>query len=248
MKRGRVKVSTTDLIPRLVVPAVRGRDAVVPAGSIKSVAPQETVEVFDEIEQGTEEWFTLRLGMPTASNFATIMAEGRDGGASKTRAKLLRQLAGEIITGEPAENFSNRSMDRGKAMEPEAREHYAFERSIEPRRVGFVRRALRSGFVGCSPDSLIGDDGVLEIKTTMPDLLIELMETGRFPSEHRAQCQGSLWVTGRKWCDLRIYYSKMPALSFRIERDDGYIRQIAEAVEVFAWELRKLVERIKDRK
>lgn len=207
------------------------------------------VEFFD-CEQGSEEWFTLRLGMPTASNFSTIMASGKDGGASKTRAKLLRQLAGEILTGVPAETYSNAHMQRGKDMEAEIRENYAFTRGVEPTLIGFVRRALPRGrFVGCSPDSLIGDDGVLEVKTMIPDLMIELVDRGMqgFPSEHRAQCQGSLWVTGRSWCDLRIGYRGMPITpTFRVERDDVFIKEISEAVEVFDYDLRKLVERIRN--
>lgn len=208
---------------------------------------KETVEIYDDVEQQSEEWFTLRLGLPTASNFAAILANGRDGGESKMRSKLLRRLAGERLTGQPSETYSNAAMARGSAMETEAREDYAFNRDVELERVGFVRREIAPGrFVGCSPDSLIGDDGALEIKTMIPDLMIELIESGRFPSEHRAQCQGTLWVTGRKWIDLRIYYTGMPiAPTFRVERDDAYISIIRQEVEKFEWEVRKLVERIK---
>lgn len=247
------------LITRAEVRRLIGKDAEAP---IPSLRPQtaalqakaqgevfrELVEVFDEIEQGTEEWFALRLGLPTASNFATIMAEGKDGGASKTRAKLLYQLAGEIVTGEPAENYSNAFMERGKQMEAEAREDYdrrfAFPKAVELRRVGFVRRTVAPGrFIGCSPDSLVGEDGVLEIKTMAPHLLIPLRESGRFPTEHIAQCQGSLWVTGRAWCDLVVFYRGMKPLRYNVLRDEAYIRRIDEAVQVFSWELRKIVER-----
>lgn len=218
----------------------------IPITSRTPLPAADAVEIMADIEQGSPEWFRLHIGVPSASNFATIMASGIDGGDSKTRAKLMRRMAGEIITGEPAENYSNAYMDRGNAMESEARHHYAFTRNVELTQVGFVRRTTSRGrVVGCSPDSLFGDHGVLEIKTMMPELMIELFETGRFPTQHRAQTQGSLWVTGRDLCDLVIFYRGMPDMSFRVERDEVYIKKIAEAVEVFDYELRKMVEKLR---
>jgi hypothetical protein len=207
------------------------------------IAPAPATPAFEivDCDQGSPEWFAARMGIPTASEFATVMASGRGGGESKTRATYMRKLAGEIITGEPMENYANAHMERGNVMEDEARRDYAFTRNVEPQRVGFIRK----GRTGCSPDSLIGDDGVLEIKTTLPHLLIERMEIGGFPPEHRAQCQGILWVTGRAWVDIKVYWPKMPDFVVRAERDDAYIAEIAEAVERFDYELRKLVERIR---
>lgn len=213
-------------------------------------APEDVVETFD-CDQGSEEWFALRLGLPTASVFHTIMADGRDGEASKTRTKLLHQLAGEILSKRPAETYENDAMRRGRAMEAEAIEHHAYTRAVEVRRVGFVRRTIYNPLgddlvVGCSPDGLVGDAGVLQIKTMRPELIVALVESGRFPSEHRAQCQGEMWVTGRRTCDLRIFYSGMPiSPTFRLERDDVYIFTIRTAVEIFAYDLRQLVERVK---
>lgn len=217
------------------------------AARLKSLNRAGDVEILDVV-QGTTDWLKARLGMPTASVFSTIMAEGRDGGASLTRQKLLYQLAGELLTGEVAENFTNAAMMRGKEMEPEACEHYAFTRDVELERVGFVVRTLPRGQrVGCSPDRfVVGQDKVLETKTMRPDLLIELAQRGTFPTEHRAQCHGTLWVTGRSVCDLMVFYRGMPvAPTFTLERDEIYIKQISDAVEVFDWELRKLVEKIR---
>lgn len=212
----------------------------------------DKVEIFDEIEQGTPEWRSLRIGIPSASNFATIMASGKDGGDSATRRKLLYKMAGEVITDEPLEDFKSGEMQRGNEMEPELRDWYGRTRFADVEQVGFVRRTIYNPLggsfaAGCSPDALLGKDGVLEIKTTRPDLLIELMEraAGGFPPSHRAQCQGALWVTGRAWCDLIVGYRGMPKLAFRIERDDVYIAAIAAAVEVFDYELRTLVAKIR---
>ena len=97
-----------------------------------------TIQII-ECEQNTPQWYEARLGIPTASMFATVMASGRGGGESKTRADYMRKLAGEILTGEPMEAFSNSNMERGKIMEDEARDLYAFLKNCEPQRVGFIR-------------------------------------------------------------------------------------------------------------
>ena len=213
------------------------------------------IEVFADIEQGSAEWSALRLGIPTASRFAAICATGRDGtvAGSLTRSKLMRVLAGEILTGETAETFRNDAMDRGNSMEAEARDYYARTRFAELTRVGFIRRLLPSGrFVGCSPDSLIGRRNLrtaLEIKTMRPDLIIEMGDKGTFPPEHRAQIQGMMWVACLEEVDLMIFYRGMPyAPTFTVRRDESYLKDLYESVEIFDWELHKLVERERAKK
>jgi hypothetical protein len=127
-----------------------------------------------ECEQGTEEWCAARLGIPTASKFATVMAKGKEGGASKTRSEYMRKLAGELLTGEQMDCFTNHHTERGKVMEDEARTLYAFMRDCEPQTIGFIR----NGQKGCSPDSLIGKDGGLEIKTALPHIQVERLLAG----------------------------------------------------------------------
>lgn len=212
-------------------------------------APDDLVEVFD-CEQRGEDWYALRLGLPTASVFGTIMATGQDGGPSLTRKRLLYLMAGEILSGKPMESFSSAAMKRGIDMEPAAIEHYEFVNGVDVQRVGFVRRTRETTFgtltVGCSPDGLVGADGLLQVKTMQPDLICEMVDKGRFPTEHRAQCHGELWVTGRRWTDLKIFYDGMPVSpTFRINRDESYIAEIRSEVEKFDYELRQLVTRIK---
>ena len=213
--------------------------------------PEDIVEEFFDVEQGSEDWLRMRIGLPTASNFAAIMASGKDGKESAMRRKLLYQLAGEILSGEPAETYSNAAMQRGKDMEGEARDWYGRTRFADLTRIGFVRRTVRNPLgseflVGCSPDAFVGEDGILEVKTLAPHLLIELADRGTFPTEHKHQCHGSLWVTGRSFVDLVCFYRGMPITpTFRIERDTVYIKEIENAVEMFTWDLRKLIERIR---
>lgn len=194
-----------------------------------------------ECAQNSEEWLRARMGIPTASMFSTVLASGRGGGESKTRATYLRKLAGEIITGEPMENFTNVHTERGHTMEPDARNYYALVTGNTPKQVGFIR----SGDKGGSPDSLIGEDGLLEIKTALPHILIGYIEADEFPSEHVAQCQGNLWVSGRQWLDLVVYWPKMPTFIKRIERDPVYIAKLTKAVAEFNAELDALVARVK---
>lgn len=194
------------------------------------------IQIFN-MEQGSEAWRSARCGIPTASNFATVMAKGE----GKTRSKYMRVLAGEILTGEPAETFSNSYMDRGKVMEDEARETYAFIHDAEPIRVGFVR----NGQKGASPDSLIGDNGGLEIKTALPDIQIDRLERDRLPPEHVAQVQGNIWTAEREWWDFVSFWPKLPMLRVRVYRDAPYIKTLSDEIDRFNDELAALVERVR---
>lgn len=195
------------------------------------------MRVFKDIEQGTPEWFAARAGIPTASRFATVMAKGE----GKTRAEYMRKLAGEIITGELAEGFTTPHMERGKLMEDEARETYAFINSVEPYQVGFIR----SGDKGASPDSLIGTDGGLEIKTALPHIQIDRLERDRLPPEHKAQVQGNLWISEREWWDFVSYWPRLPMLVTRVYRDEPYIKAMSDEIDRFNDEKAALVERIR---
>lgn len=195
------------------------------------------MQIFD-CKQGSTEWFACRAGIPTASKFATVMAKGE----GKTRSKYLRQLAGELLTGEPMESFTTLHMDRGKTMEDEARETYAFIHDADIRRVGFIR----NGNKGASPDSLVGDEGGLEIKTALPDIQIERLMSGKLPPEHKAQVQGNIWISGREWWDFVSYWPKLPMLTVRVFRDDIYIANMSAEIDAFNAELAELVERIRN--
>jgi hypothetical protein len=201
------------------------------------------IEILD-CEQGTAEWLALRAGIPTASEFATVMrTKGKaDDGSSKERRTYMLKLAGEILTGEPAESYTNPHMERGKVMEAEARGYYAaFVAEAPLQRVGFIRR----GQCGCSPDSLVGANGGLEIKTALPHILLDKMLKGEFPPEHRAQVQGNAWLAEREWWDLETYWPKLDPFIIRAYRDEPYIRTISDAVDRFNDELAALVERIR---
>lgn len=198
------------------------------------------IQIFD-CDQNSSEWYEARRGVPTASMFATVMAKGRSGGESLTRKKYLYKLAGELLTGEVQEGFTNAHMERGHEMEPDARNMYALMTDAQPQLVGFVR----NGPKGASPDSLVGDAGMLEIKTKLPDLLIDVLIRDEFPAEHKAQCQGALWVAEREWIDIAVYWPKLPLFIKRAYRDEAYIADMSRAVDAFNSELAEVVEKVR---
>jgi len=187
-------------------------------------------------EQGTPEWHEARRGIPTASEFATVMAKGE----GKTRRTYMLKLAGEIITGECAESYSNGHMERGKTMEAEARELYALRNDVDPELVGFIR----NGRMGCSPDSLIGERGGLEVKTCLPHILIEHLLRDDMPPVFKAQVQGTLLVSGRDWWDLTVYWPKMTLVVHRALPEREYLANLRGEIDRFNDELDALVERV----
>ena len=204
-----------------------------------------TIEVFD-CEQGSDQWKTLRVGIPTASNFSKVMATGE----GKVRSEYLRRLAGEVVTGIPTETYKSAAMEIGTVMEPELRALYAMMANVELRQVGFIKRTESFGIIGCSPDSLIGDDGGVEFKKEAPHILIKTLKDDRVPSDYLPQIQGNMLVTGRPWWDIAIGYSfvgdrpddrQMPLFRRRVRRDESAIARLRVGLEVFQQELDELV-------
>jgi hypothetical protein len=212
--------------------------------------PEDDVEFLD-VEQRSDPWFEVRRGLPTASKFSTIIADGKDGEASRTREKYMKLLAGEIVSGQVAESFRSEAMERGTRMEPEARDWYERTRLADLTQIGFVRRTVRvplgADFViGCSPDSMVDKCKGLEIKSLAPHLLGEIKDRGAagFPAQHRAQLQGTMWACDWDEMDLVLFYTGWPNPPvFTMERDDFYIAKLKEQVERFDYELKLLVER-----
>lgn len=193
------------------------------------------MEIFD-FEQGSEDWHRCRLGIPTASEFKSILAKGE----GKVRRTYMMKLLGERFTGEPADNYTNAHMERGHAIEDEARKLYAFVRDADLTPVGFIR----NGNIGCSPDSLIGDAGMLEIKTKLPHLQLEALFADKLPPEHQAQVQGQLLVAEREWCDFASYWPRLPLFVKRVHRDDAYIATLRAEIDRFLEELEDLTAKL----
>jgi predicted phage-related endonuclease len=203
---------------------------------LKKTEPE--IEIVDDVPQGSAEWRALRCGKVTASNFADVMAAGE----GKVRGLYMRKVAGEIITGLPAEDFKSRAMERGSEMEDSLRAAFQIETGLDPRQVAFVRRRRPYGIIGASPDALIGDQGGLEIKKEEPHILIETLRSGRVPPQHMPQVQGNMLVTGRPFWWLAIGFPGMPMAKWKIKADTAYQARLEVALETFTQELGEMVD------
>lgn len=199
-----------------------------------------------DCQQGTQEWISVRLGRVTASNFAKVLANGRGGAPSKTRKAYMLKLAAERLTGESRESYSNANMDWGTQHEDEARRHYEAIMGVTTEQVGFIEY---NEDVGCSPDDLIGDDGMAQYKCPLMTTHIEYLMAGKFPSTYQAQVQGEIWIANRKWSDFCSFDPRMKSnkmFRVRVQRDQNYIDNLQYEVEKFVRELKMLVEDLDD--
>lgn len=198
------------------------------------------------MNQGSPEWLSARAGHCTASRFKDVLAKIKTGEAASRRNYRV-QLVTERLTGTPCDSYSNAAMEWGTATEPYARAAYEAARTLMVDETGFLLHP-DVPFVGASPDGLVGDDGGCEIKCPYQSTVhVETLEGG-MPSEHRAQVQGTLWVTGRAWWDYISFDPRMPAhlqlYVERIERDQAYIDTLAAEVAKFLAEVDAMVKRL----
>jgi hypothetical protein len=194
-------------------------------------------KLYPEIAQGTTQWKELRAGIPTASQFHRIVTP--KGAPSKSADMYLYELLAERLTGEPTFNATTFHMDRGHDLEAEAIKFYAFTREMETEPVGFVTND--TGTIGASPDQLVGDNGLLEIKVPKPATHVGyLLQSGTAYEEHRTQAQGQLWVAEREWNDLLSYSPAMPPALYRVEREEKHITDIARELTAFSQRLEAL--------
>ena len=182
-------------------------------------------------EQGTPEWYAVRLGIPTASEFGKIFTP-KTMKLSASADGYIDRLIDEIVRPDAERGWgSNRHTERGHALEPEARELYAFMRDdARVRPVGFVLRD--DGRAGCSPDSLVDDDGGLEIKSPDGPTHIGYLRAGVLPDEYKPQVHGSLVITKRAWWDFISYCPGYKPLIVRVTPDD-YTKKLAECLDQF---------------
>ena len=183
------------------------------------------------IEQGTPEWFALRAGKITGSRVKAIAA----GTTSQTAKNLLATLQWERRTGVCAPTYCNEAMERGTALEPEARQAYEIERLCVVDEVGFIVHPDHD-FIGISPDGLVGDDGLIEIKCpaeTSAHLHQQHIDSGYYASYYKHQINLQLACTGREWCDVVSYYpvegETQPLAIYRVERDQEAIDKLIAA-------------------
>ncbi len=189
-----------------------------------------------DIEQRSPEWFALRLGIPTASNFHKIITS-KTLKPSEQRHRYRNQLLAEWITGVPQEDFQSKSMEAGIENEDRARSSYELISDAETTRPGFF--TAYDGMAGASPDALIGSDIDVEIKCRELHTQIgwALLSDDSERQEHRIQCQGRLMIEERDWCHLWNFNERIVIPVLKFPRDDKTIVAIDSALRQFIDEL-----------
>lgn len=180
------------------------------------------------MEQGSPEWLALRGGRITGSRFRAVLdLNKRNGQPNASRRQLVATLRMEISTGEPEYVEPNEYMAHGSAMEPFARKAYQFARDCACEVPAFICHPSLP-YVGYSPDGLVGDDGLIEIKSPALEARhMRTVESRKCPDDYLAQVQGGLWVTGRQWCDFVSYFPEISVEIVRVERDETFINRLA---------------------
>lgn len=195
-------------------------------------------------EQRTPEWFAERLGKVTASCIYKVMAKLRDGKPGADRTNYHAQLVTERLTGAVAETYSNAAMQWGNETEPQARAMYAFEQGVEVEEVGFVPHPSIE-MAGASPDGLVGNDGLVEIKCPNSATHIATLTGAAIERKYLLQMQWQMACTGRQWCDFASFDPRLPLEMQlhvrRVERDDTLIAEIEDEVRKFLGEVEATV-------
>ncbi len=193
------------------------------------------------MEQRSDEWFAARLGKFTASGISKLMA----GGKGLTRAAYLRSIRFERMTGKPSADYTNAAMQRGIELEPEARASYELIYGVTVEEVGLVLHP-ELPMAGASPDGLVGDDGLIEIKCPGWDQHIRTMDGEPISRDYTLQMQWQMACCGRQWCDFVSYHPDFPSphdmLVKRVERDDDVIADVCEAIRAAEAEISALLD------
>jgi putative phage-type endonuclease len=199
--------------------------------------------------QGTSEWLAERCGKVTASRMGDLMARTKTGyGAS--RANYMAELIAERLTGEPAEKFTNAAMQWGHDKEPEARAAYEFLSGSDVVQVGFIPHPSVA-MTGASPDGLVGERGMLEIKCPSTATHIETLLSGSIDRRYILQMHWQMECCGRDWCDFVSFDPRLPlsmqVFMKRVDRDPALTAEMLSEVATFLKELDEKVRALSDK-
>ena len=191
-----------------------------------------SLTVYERMEQGTDEWLEARRGIVTASVVGKLITPTLKHANNDTSRGLVRELVAERITGRVVPTYPSRDMERGTLDEPYARDVYA-EHYAPVVEVGFMVREINGHRLGYSPDGLVGDDGLIEIKSRQPKVHLAHILADKVPAENMAQIQCGLLVSGRQWCDYLSYCGGMPMWRKRVYPDPAWFSAIVAAATDF---------------
>lgn len=207
------------------------------------------------MEQGSEEWLQARCGVPTASTISAMLTPTGKIADNQTSRIMIAELASERLTGRPAEPIWSRDIERGHLDEPIARDIYAEHAGVKVEEVGF----MVTGYIprgkaytdiandlGYSPDGLIGEHGLIEIKSRKPKLHLQYVLTGQIPFAHMVQMQTGMLVSERVWCDYISYCGGLPMHIQRVYADFQMSENILEAASHLEREVEQTMIKFKE--
>lgn len=202
------------------------------------------------MEQQSSDWFAARLGCVTASRVKDVMASGRGGAPSATRKNYMMQLLCERLTGRREDGFTSAAMQRGTELEPVARSAYEIDKDVMTVETGLILHPRIERF-GASPDGLVGDRGMLEIKCPNTATHVFTLQSGKHDPQYEWQMFAQLACAERDWVDFVSFDDRMPSelqyACFRFERDEKRIREMESAVREFLEELAELEHEMRER-
>jgi len=200
------------------------------------------------IEQGSEAWKLLKVGKVSASRMADLLAKTKSG-ASASRAKYMAQLLCERMTGQPTEFFTTAAMQRGTEIEPIARAAYEAENLTSVEQIAWVEHPTIP-FSGCSPDGLVGEHGLIEIKCKEIHNHLDSILNDRIDPDHQAQMMWQMCVTGRQWCDYVCFDDRAPEglqlFVKRLHRDEEKIKNMEDEVRTFLKDLENMIQKLNE--
>jgi len=198
------------------------------------------------MEQRTEEWFAARCGKVTASRVADIIAKTKTG-YSTSRENYLAQLVCERMTGKPAESYSNAAMQWGVEQEIYARGAYEAARDVLVDEVGFITHPTIA-MAGASPDGLVGEFGLVEIKCPNTATHIDTLLTQTVPTKYITQMQWQMACTQRRWCDFVSFDPRMDEglqlFIKQVDYDPIYVAQLEKEVINFLMDVEDKIQKL----
>ena len=200
------------------------------------------MRIVDDIEQGSSEWLAAKLGKISASRMKELMTNGRGGTTSKTAETYMMDLIAERLTGESKPFFENDAMRHGTETEPQARAMFELDTGLDVREVAFIEH---DDYTLVSPDGLIGDDGLIEIKCPNTSTQIKRALSDDYAADYKDQIQMQLWVSNRKYCYFLSFDPRLDCaagyLLQKVERDEEYILKMTEKTLAFVNKMNELL-------
>ena len=200
--------------------------------------------------QGTDEWLAERCGKVTASRISDLMATVKSGGYGASRANYMAELVAERLSGTPSDHFTNDAMRWGTEREPEARAVYEFMTNVSVETCGFIHHPTIPD-TGASPDGLVGDHGLVEIKAPNTATHIDTLLSERVPDKYVKQMQWQMVCAQRGWCDFVSFDPRLPGpmqlFVKRVSRDNDLVEKMEAEVRKFLCELDQTVKHLRTR-